>query len=127
MSQWDHRNFEDDHDLNQLVYWINMIIKQIREAFTYEKSSLYGGQGRALIVINVDILGTIYNSYNIYHDLQLSEVTNWKEEYLKTFDDFTRNNNKPLPIEYVELRRPEIEKTFEKLISIVKVREEEEW
>jgi len=119
MGVWGHGNFDSDDTLNVLSGWINQVIQRIREVYSYEKKDLYTGRGEADIVANVDILGTLYDKYRIYPDLELAEVADWKREYLDTFDFVSANYNQSEAIEGAKLRRPIIEATFDRLYGIL--------
>ncbi|MEQ8676921.1 MAG: hypothetical protein RLP44_26250 [Aggregatilineales bacterium] len=119
MGVWGYKNFEADDSLNVLCSWVNRIIDEIRQTYKIDnEKSLYGNCGDAKIVANVDILGTLYEKYELYHDLQLSEVIRWKQDYLETFDRILSSYPSE-PSEFANKRRIVVEDTFDRLCKIL--------
>jgi hypothetical protein len=121
MGIWGYNNFESDGALDVFGNMINQIADKIREVFTYESDgTFYRGYGDSHIIANIDILGTLYEQYKIYHDLRIEEVIKWKENYLDTFDRITKNDVEQEGVEFNEKRREVIKVTFDRLINIMK-------
>ena len=119
MSIWGTGNFERDDSLNVLDRWIEQIRQQIRETFQLEReNSLYKDFGESRIIANIDILTTLLNRYRTYPYIELDEIKQWREEYLKTFDQ-TVHVYDPKP-EFEKERRREIEQTFDRFHEVVR-------
>ena len=120
MGVWGYGNFESDSAMDVLAVWINRMIESIREVFTYvSQHTLYDNYGESDIVTNVDILGTLFKEYQIYPDLELDEVRQWKQEYLDSFDRIAAKRSDFEAIEFAKNRRPIVEKTFNRLLDIM--------
>lgn len=120
MGVWGNNNFDSDSAMNLLCKWINLIISEIRETYLYEKEGIYSGRGDDQIVVNVDILGTLYDHYRLYPDLELSEVEKWKREYLETFDAVSSSYTKSESIDENTIQRRQIvEATFDRLLKVL--------
>ena len=121
MGTWGNGNFESDDALDMLSEWIGQIISKIREVFTYDsKDTFYDLYGDSGIVANVDILGTLFDHYGIYPDLEIEEVARWKKDYLATYDRITSEYVDSASVESAKKRRAVIEATFDRLESVLK-------
>jgi hypothetical protein len=119
MGTWGTGNFESDNGLNVLAFWVNKIVDDIRAAFSHDsQNSLYDADGEGHIVANVDILATLLEAYHFYIDLELSEVSRWKSDYLNTFDRIAAKYTKPEAMGFAEKRREVIVNTFDRLLSM---------
>ena len=124
MGIWGDGNFDDDSALNMLAVWQQKMINTIRETFTNDSDdsgdTIYERHGDSHIVANVDILTTLYEHYGTCPDLELEEVSKWKQDYINTYDRycirFTRLEDK----EGLKKRREVVENTFDKLYALVK-------
>jgi hypothetical protein len=118
MGVWGYGNFESDDAMNVLFAWINKIIGQIQEVFSDESENVYR-EGDAKIVANIDILITLIEKYELYIDLFLTEVIEWKVNYLNAYDEAAKRRVLPEGIEFAKQRRIVVVETFDKFIEMI--------
>jgi hypothetical protein len=118
MGAWGTDNFERDDALNVLDWWYEKIIDDIKKTFDRDnQTTLFEDYGESRIVANLDILITLVERYQSLPNIQLQQITQWKQDYLQAFDRTIENY---LSVEgFVEERRKIVEGTFDKLYTLV--------
>lgn len=127
MGSWGYGNFDSDGALNMLAMWMNKIIGNIRETFALDsEDSLYERHGENHIVANVDILTTLCEHYNTFPDLELEEISKWKQDYLNTYDHLSRHVTRLDDKVDLKQRREIIADTFDRFYRFANQFYEEE-
>ena len=117
MGTWGYGNFERDDSYDALGLLLEHIVTEIRNGFTFDsEETLFNDLGDAWIVAHIDILCTLCKHYQTYPELELSELRQWREQYLEVFD---RMSNKRGASEYFVQRRKVVSNTFDELEKIV--------
>lgn len=121
MGEWGYENFESDEALNTLAALLKDRVEIIRRTFTYQSNeTLYETQGDSNIIANVDILSTLCETYNVWPDLEPSEISKWKADYLSEYDRlYDAYDKSPEDIEFLANRRKVVEATFERFYLII--------
>jgi hypothetical protein len=120
MGTWGTGNFESDSALDVLALRMNAMIERVREVFSYTSlNSLYDAYGESDIIANVDILGTLFESYRIYPDLELQEVRQWKADYLDTYDRVIKIYANAEPMDFIAERREVVSATFDRVLAVM--------
>src|SRR5690348_16352593 len=115
MGTWGKGNFDSDDSAEFLDKVISELVENARKVFSQipKYNSVIMLYGHNIITV-LDLLITISTQYDTWIGIEVDEAKNWKERYLKVFDE-------QMPIhadeDFVEKRRKIIEDTFDKVIK----------
>lgn len=115
MSTWGTGNFDNDRSWGMLEPIIDELIDTVQRCLADPEENLTCGEGDLMPAI--DILVTLGRAYpNILFKLHEQPVTEWKERYLRMYEE---QSEFPMEYEFQSRRRDVIAETFSNLEELV--------